>query len=420
MQRVFYIAVIVIAGEMVFSLPFHVPRFFRPTMLEVFGLTNTQLGDLFAVYGVTAFLSYFPGGPLADRFSARALLTASLMGTAIGGVFMATIPGWLPMAVLYGFWGITTIFLFWAALIRATREWGGHASQGKAFGILDGGRGLVQAAFATVMVFILAWYLPADAGLATDAERTAGLRTIILSYSAGTFAAGLLVWFVIPGAGETTSVGSRLLVGVGEVLRRPVVWAQAGIIICAYCCYKGVDNYSLYAVQVLGWDEVEGSRLVRNGSWLRPVAAIAAGVIADRLNVTRSLGATFGVLLLTYGVLAVWTPDSVAVAVILANIFITMFGVFALRGIYFALLEETQIPKHLTGTAVGVISFVGFTPEIFFASIAGRILDANPGVEGHLNYFKFLAAIALAGLAVVVWLALLKRNNRQAQAVPLQ
>ena len=159
---------------------------------------------------------------------------------------------------------------------------------------------------------------------------------------------------------------------------------------------------------------------MRNGAWLRPIAAIAAGVIADRFDVTRSLAVTFGVLLLTYGALAVFTPGSIAIAVILANIFITMFGVFALRGIYFALLEETQIPKRLTGTAVGVISFVGFTPEIFFASIAGRILDANPGVVGHLNYFKFLAAIALAGLAVVVWLAWLKRNNRQAQAVPLQ
>ncbi len=30
------------------------------------------------------------------------------------------------------------------------------------------------------------------------------------------------------------------------------VWAQAAVIICAYCAFKGLDNYSLYAVQVLG------------------------------------------------------------------------------------------------------------------------------------------------------------------------
>jgi hypothetical protein len=32
------------------------------------------LGDLFAVYGVTAMLAYFPAGSPADRFSARKLM----------------------------------------------------------------------------------------------------------------------------------------------------------------------------------------------------------------------------------------------------------------------------------------------------------------------------------------------------------
>ncbi len=126
MSRYLYIAALVVAGEMIFGLPFHTSRFFRPTLLEVFGFTNTQLGDLFAVYGITAMVSYFPGGAIADRFSARFLLTASLVATGCGGLYMATIPGARQMAVLYGFWGITTIFLFWGALIRATREWGGE------------------------------------------------------------------------------------------------------------------------------------------------------------------------------------------------------------------------------------------------------------------------------------------------------
>ena len=136
---------LVIAGELVFALPFNFPRFFRPSMLEAFGFTNTQLGDLFAVYGVTAMIAYFPGGALADHFSARTLMAGSLFATAAGGLYMSTFPGAVQMALLYGYWGFTTIFLFWGALIRATREWGGNSSQGVAFGILDGGRGVVAA-----------------------------------------------------------------------------------------------------------------------------------------------------------------------------------------------------------------------------------------------------------------------------------
>ncbi|RLD31329.1 MAG: MFS transporter, partial [Bacteroidetes bacterium] len=77
-SRWFVIFSLVFAGEMIFSLPFHVARFFRPTLLDVFNLTNTELGDIIAVYGITAMLAYFPGGALADRFSARKLMTLSL------------------------------------------------------------------------------------------------------------------------------------------------------------------------------------------------------------------------------------------------------------------------------------------------------------------------------------------------------
>ena len=410
-SRILHISALVIAGEMVFSLPFHTTRFFRPTFLEVFDLTNTQMGDMFAAYGVLAMLSYLLGGPFADRFSVRSLLLTSLIATACGGLYMATIPGAVEMAFIFGFFGVTTIFLFWAALIRATREWGGDRVQGTAFGILEGGRGLVAALFAVLTVAVLAAYLPEDATMATDAERSAALRTIILLYSAATFAAGALVWFIIPAPGEIERAPSNPLAGMAFVLRRPIIWAQAGVIVCAYCGYKGLDNYSLYAVQVLGMDEVEGARLASYGAWVRPVAALAAGLIADRFDVTRSLGVFFILLTLVYALLSILTPDTTGMTVIYANLFVSYFAVYALRGIYFALLEETRTPRHVTGAAVGVISFVGYTPDIFFASIGGRLLDANPGAGGHLDYFRFLTGIAICGALVVGWLMWLQRSN---------
>ena len=78
---------LILAGEAVFALPFHLTRFFRPTVLEVFNLTHTELGTAQAVYGFVAMIVYFPGGPLADRFSARKLLAFSRWSTAAGGGF---------------------------------------------------------------------------------------------------------------------------------------------------------------------------------------------------------------------------------------------------------------------------------------------------------------------------------------------
>jgi len=403
---------LIIAGEIVFGLPFHTARFFRPTLLEVFGFTNTQLGDLFAIYGVTAMISYFPGGALADRFPARSQLTASLFATGAGGLFMAAIPPAMPMGLLYGFWGITTIFLFWGALIRATREWGGESTQGLAFGVLEGGRGLVAALIASLALAVFASIMPENVNLASDEVRRTGMRSIILVYTAAAFIAGVLTWFTVPVPAAQVAMNRHPLRGMAVVLKRPVIWAHAAVIVCAYCGYKGLDNYSLYAVQVLGMDEVRGAELSTWGSWIRPVAAVAAGLVADRFNAARSIGVAFAVLAVSWTVLGVASVDVTTLQIVYLNLFVTFFAVFALRGIYFALLEENQTPAYLTGAAVGLVSLVGYTPEIFFAPITGRILDANPGIVGFRHYFLFLAGIAALGVFVVLALLGLRRSGQ--------
>ncbi len=411
MRRIFFILTLILAGELIFGLPFHTARFFRPTFLAAFGFSNTQLGDIFAVYGVTAMLTYFPGGALADRFSARTLMTLSLFATAAGGLYMATFPASVQMALLYGYWGITTIFLFWAAMISATRDWGGERSQGMAFGILDGGRGLVAAGFALFAVAVFSLYMPADTALVSDAERREGFRTVILLYSVATAAAGILTWLLLPKSMQSAATTrSNPLTGMATVLRRPIVWAQAAIIVCAYCAFKGLDNFSLYAVQVLGMDEVQGARYTAYASWLRPVAAVAAGVAADRYSASRIIAVAFATLILSFGYLAIAAPEATGLNYLYANILVSFFAVFALRGVYFALLQETTTPKYLTGTTVGMVSFVGYTPDIFFAPITGRILDAAPGLAGHQNYFLFLVGVAVMGLLLVSWLIWLNRR----------
>lgn len=397
---------------MVFGLPFHTVRFFRPTILEVFGFTNTQLGFVMAVYGITAMLSYFPGGTLADRFPARNLLCLSLVTTAAGGLYMATLPGMAVSAFIFGFWGVTTIFLFWGALIRATREWGGETSQGAAFGILEAGRGITSALFASLAVAIFAIYMPEDSDLVTAADREAGLRAVYLSYSIAAIVAGALVWFALPKTESVAAERQNPFANMLVVIRKPIVWAHAGVIVCAYCCFRASDLFGQYANVALGWDEVSASRLSSYGAYIRPVAALAAGVIADRFDATRSIVVAFAILICTFVAMSLLQPGVAVTGIIIANIATSLFAVFALRGIYFALLQETKTPRHITGATVGLVSFVGYTPDFFFPWLTGVILDADGGFEGFRNMFFLIAAIAATGVAVVFCLTWL--NRRQA------
>ncbi len=355
-------------------------------------------------------LSYYPGGAIADRFSARKLITTSLIATAIGGFYMAEIPSQTGLTFLFAYWGITSILLCWAALIRTTRDWGGHWEQGMAFGLLDGGRGLIAAAVATSSVFFFSLVLPTDLEAVTELQRKQALQAVILNYTLTTIIAGILVWFIIPDSDNNNASTSNPIVSMREVLFQPVVWLQAVIVICAYCGYKGLDNYALYAVDVLGMNEVESARFTSIAAYLRPVAAITAGFLVDRTSASKIIGVAFIFLLLSYSFLAFSSTPLLITNIIFANLIITFVAVFAIRGVYFALLEETNISKNITGTAVGLISVIGFTPDVFFAAITGRMLDNAPGVIGHQHFFMLLAVISVIGMIATILLA---HNNKQ-------
>jgi sugar phosphate permease len=350
-------------------------------------------------------IAYFPSGIIADRYSARKLMSASLIATSFGGIWMAFIPGFWGLTMLFAYWGFTTILLFWSAMMRTTREWGGKFAQGRAFGLLDGGRGLVSALAATLAVYLLASFLPdVNAGI-TLANRQKALQSVILFYSVLGFAASILVWFSIPDSKLDRS-DSEMIRGIKEVLSNRSVWLQAIVVVCAYCGYRGLDFYSLYCVEVLGMDEVSAARFMSNATYLRAIGAIGAGFLADRLSSRLVISGTFIVLLLCFVFLYIITPLNLSALLIFGNLVITILAVYALRGIYFALFEEIKVPLIRTGTTVGLISLVGYTPDVFFNSIAGRIIDAAPGSEGYSNFFLFLGVFALLGIGAILLLFL--------------
>lgn len=397
---------LIIAGEAIFSLPFHVTRFFRPTFLEVFGFTNMELGLVQASYGMIAMLAYFPGGQLADMFSARKLLAASLLATGLGGLYFAQIPSYQGLLALFGFWGLTTILLFWGALIRATREWGTISAQGRAFGILDGGRGLFAAVVGVIAVFVLRSFFPDDVAVATDGERVKALQYVIYCYALFTFLAVPLVWMFVPepavAFANANSKRPGLVRRIIDVMRLPTVWLQSLIIVAAYVGYKGIDNYSLYAFTAYGLNEVEAAELTAYSVWIRPIAAIGTGLLADRIKSSRATALCFALLIFCFGFLAFDTPNEPQAWVLFANVIVTSAAVFGLRGIYFALFEEGHVPAAETGTATGLVSVIGFTPDVFMGPMSGWILDRSPGVEGHQDFYLLLAGFALIGLVASV------------------
>ncbi len=126
-----------ISGSIIYWMPFLSEIYYMP-MQNAFGFSNTQMGVLSSTFGFMSLIAYFPGGWLADRISSRKLISIALTITGAAGFVFSTIPSFEVCLVLYGFWGVSTAFIFWAALIKATRNWAAKEEQGRAFGVLEG------------------------------------------------------------------------------------------------------------------------------------------------------------------------------------------------------------------------------------------------------------------------------------------
>jgi len=404
------IAALIIAGESIFLLPFGLVRIFRPTLLDVFHVTNLELGAAYSAYGVVAIAAYLFGGLLADRFAARTMLFVALTSTAAGGLVMMAIPSSSTLAILYGYWGITTIALFWSPLIRATREWGLDFSQSRAFGLLEGGRGALAAVMASIMVILFAALLPEDSATASLAQRTESLRQVILLLSAMTCGAALLIWFALPER-KAPPRGAISLSRDAHLFAMPSVWLQAAIILCAYVGFKAIDDFSLYANQVIGLNEVDAARIGATSLWIRPVAAVGAGYLGERIGAPILTIICFVLLAVGSSVLASgFVGAGMAWAFVLTIIF-TCIGIFGLRGLYFAIMQDGGIPLEQTGFAVGLLSVIGYAPDIFMGPLMGYLLDQSPGATGHNRVFLIVTLFAALGLIASYLFAQLSRRQ---------
>lgn len=329
---------------------------------------------------------------------------------------MATYPSYDVMKLLFGYWGFTTIFLFWAALIKATRIWGGTKNQGTAFGFLDGGRGLVAAGFGSLGVLVFSIFIDVDPSEATIEQRKFAFRNIILLTSFLVALIGILVYFFMKTDNyshnsNTKSPSKMGFTNLKLVLKIKSVRQLMIIVLCAYVGYKITDIFSLYAKEVMLYDEIEAAQIGALLLYIRPIIGITIGLLADRTKASLWLMIGFIVMLIGALLFSSGSIEGDAISYFFLSLIIVATGTYAVRVLYFATLEEANIPITITGTVIGAISLIGYTPDIFVGPTIGYLLDNSPGKTGHQHVFIMLAVFAFIGLITSIMFRRTLKNN---------
>lgn len=406
-----FIAILLVAagGSIIYGLPYFRYDYYD-AYLEVYNLTNTQMGVFGSIFGVFGMVSYLFGGYLADRFSIRMLLSVSLIGTGLGGILHLFPLSFGALACLYAFWGFTSLFAFWPACVKAVRILSSPEDQGKAFGWFEGGRGVAAAVMAPLAVIVF------QLGVKTLDDAT-GMRYIIIFYSAITIISGLLILWKMKeeNIGESEKVSFK---DIKNVLRLPAVWIIAIVTFCNYVFTLSLYYFTPYATGILGMSVTLGATLAAVKRFLSPVSNVGGGYIADKVGTGNLLLVSF--LAMAGGTLAMLllplSPSSIVVFIILYLVIYFFYNVnYALT---WAMMGEGNIPDKYSGTAAGIISTIGYLPEIFCSLLAGKLMDGYPGVTGFRYYFGFLIVMLLLGAGfVLVWKKFLKKEANKNSAV---
>lgn len=412
-KRILVLLLLILAGGAIYELPY-LRYYYYDALQAALELNHTQYGTLMTAYGVTAMICYFPGGWLADKFSCKKLIVFALFATAALGFYFSTFPSYIISLLIHILWGITTSLIFWAAMLKATRMSGGSEIQGKLFGILEGGRGLLPMIWG-MAILTLFNYLGGE---------IAGIRGAILAYSGFTLLAGFLILFFfkerkVEDESDASTEKGNLKEELLYVLKLPGLWLLAVMIFACYTLYCTQSYITPYFTEMFG----AGASLAALIALIRtyfiaifggPIAGIWADKIGSTVKVLR-----IGLLVASISVLAYLIIPARESFLWLATIAMVVlaFSVFLTRGVYFAAIDELAIPLKYTGAAIGLASFIGFIPEAFVYTLVGHWLDSYPGITGYKIMFTYMLIVGLIGFVFsFILIARIKKKQKLTKA----
>ena len=400
-SRYFQLMLLVLAAGAIYPI-LYLRQVYQTTMLEVFQISHSELGYLYSMLGTIFLLSYLPSGWLADRIAPRFLIFFSLVATGTLGLWYSTAPSLTGLMIIFGCWGLTTGLTFWASVLKRVKMIAHHTEQGRFFGILDGGRGLVEALLATVALALFAF------ATETRGESTAeGFRHVVYLYAFTCIAIGcVLVLIKDPKSMADTPPVEKgkfnLLTDLATLVKIPELWLVTAIVFCGYHIFWATYSFSDY-LQGSGLTAVMAGTITTIKLWMRPIGGIGGGWLGDKFsNISVLIVALLLASLAIVGLIVF--PALNSMGLLIATVIFIGLMTYAIRGLYWAILDSCNIPLRITGLAIGIVSVVGYMPDAFIPLINGYLTEHFPGALGYQLYFGYIAAIGLIGTLAAVTL----------------
>ncbi len=413
-KKWFTFIVLIIGGGTIYKLSSLKDAFYVP-MQEFMHLSHTQIGAAMSVYGLVQTVGNVGSIYISDRFSKKTLIPLSLVGIGIVGAYLSTFPSYYGILACWGLFAFFGEVTYWPVLLKAVRSLGTDEEQGRMFGFLEAGRGVVDViiAFTALGIFAL---LGKSAG---------ALKGSILFFSAMVVIVGIISYFLLEDDkvstkdkdGNEASKNKVAMEGVMEAIKMKEIWVVSFTIFSVYSVYCGLTYFIPFLRDIYGMPiTMLGAYGIINQYGLKMIGGPVGGFLVDKKfkSASKYLRVALLVAAIAMGIFILLPHSKMGLYPGMAATLGFGAIIFTMRAVFFAPINEIHVPDHISGAAMSIACIFGYSPSMFAYSLYGSMLDAHPGIAGYRMVFTTMIGFAVLGILITT--ILIKMIDKQNKA----
>ncbi len=408
--------ILILGGGTVFKLSSLKDAFYVP-MQEFMGLSNTQIGFGLSIYAAIQTIGLFFSVYIADRFSKKKLIPFSLIAIGLIGFFFSTLPGYTPYLFIMGSLAFFGEVVYWPVLLKTVRLLGSDDEQGRMFGFLEAGRGVVDTIVAFTALFVFT-RLGSTAG---------GLSAAIIFYSVAVIVVGIITFFFleddvikeVDDSGNVVGKNKATWLGVKKAIKMKEIWVAALLIFFIYSVYCGLTYFIPFLKDIYGLPvALVGAYGIINQYGLKMVGGPVGGFMADKVFKSSIKYLSLAGILAAVAMTVILFLPHESMNVYLGMFITLSFGaiIFTMRAVFFAPIDEIKVPRDISGAAMSIASLIGYAPSLFAYVLYGSLLDNFPGMQGYRYVFMIMIGFSIMVFLTATFLNRLVKKGRVNEA----
>lgn len=382
----------------IYKLGFLKDAFYIP-MQEFMGLSHTQIGTAMSIAGLISTFGFLASIYLTDRISKKVMIPLSLISICLCGLWLSTFPSYPVFLFIYCLLAICADMLYWPTMLKTVRLLGNDDEQGRMFGIMEAGRGLMDTLVAFCALGIFSAF----------GSNAAGLRMAILFYSIVPGVIGIIMYFLLQPDKKVTvtvqndqavSANKQAWEGVVSALKDKRIWLVSFNVFLVYSVYCGLTYFIPFLKEAYALPAaLAGVYGIINQYGLKMLGGPVGGIITDKIlhSATKYLQILFVIVAGALAIFAFLPHQNMGLILGMLTTLCISACVFSMRAIFFAPMDEVDVPREITGSAMSIGSFIGYLPGAFMYAVYGNILDRAEGLSGYRIVFILMACFAVGG-----------------------